>query len=620
MNNSEKKTIYVVEASRVLSKLISTELREEGYNVEIFKNGLEALKAIVSGNPDCIVADKILPVIDGMQLCKIMKEGSNKNAIPFILFSAEESVLDFWSNATGANKVVSISQAEFDELIESVNSLLKYNYIETNAFYKSEALERQEIESTMSDEEKLMLWIVDAMDKSEFFLNMVRNIIDLYAYVKEIEVLVPKLFEMLYNICDFDVAILILDNKTAKVFKAGTEHISKENLEELWNICKADYEQKARKNHTITYEDSEITGIVTARDKNGRYESYRDYTLRAGDSFIGTLHLVSTRKKIFNYKVQSSIEYIMPSLAYILQESLHHETVSLSEKKLRAAFSKFVPEEIIKEMINSNDTEAKANLNEKREVVILMCDIRSFTSISEINQPEDVVGFLNAYFTHMVNIVTKYGGTVDKFIGDAIMVLFGAPVSYNDNAQRAVNAAIEMYAQLDQIPCSQLKFPEGVKLDIGIGIHYGDVIVGNIGSIDKTSYTVIGDTVNLASRLEGLTKLYGAKVIISQAVREELSAEMNVLLLDSVKVKGKKESVQIYRADEKPLPSAFTEAYSKGFKSYTEGAFSLAKPYFESALQTLPQDKATQLMIERCNKFIVYKPENWDGAVALTSK
>ena len=185
-----------------------------------------------------------------------------------------------------------------------------------------------------------------------------------------------------------------------------------------------------------------------------------------------------------------------------------------------------------------------------------------------------------------------------------------------------MQAAIEMYAQLGSIPCSQLKFPEGISLDIGIGIHYGDVIVGQIGSSDKTNYTVIGDTVNLASRLEGLTKLYGAKIVISQAVRDEIEEDdtMNLLLLDSVKVKGKKEAVFIYRVDAKALPKDFTQAYEKGFKSYNEGAFSLAIPYFEKAVKLLPQDKAAKLMLDRCNEFAVNKPENWDGAIALTSK
>ena len=620
MSNSEKKLIFVVESSRVLAKLISTELKEQGYNVETFTTGLDALKGIITSSPDCIVADKVLPVIDGMELCRIMKEGSTKSSIPYILFSAEDTVLDFWSNSIGADDVVSISQANLEGLLLSLKKLLKYNYIETNTFYQSENQERLRLESKMTADEKMMFWVVDAMDRSDFYLNMVKNVLKLYEFVKTTDILVKKVFEMLYKVCEYDVITLILDTTDTRFYNSGMELLAPEESEEIINICKADYEQKAKKNHTVTYEISNIPEIVKKSDnKNEKLESYRDYIVKAGDKFIGSLHIASRKKKIFSYKVQSTIEYILPALGYILEESLHHETISHSEKNLRSVFSKFVPEEIIDEMIKSDDSEQQAN-NEKRNVVILMCDIRSFTSISEINQPEDVVGFLNTYFTHMVNIVKKYGGTVDKFIGDAIMVLFGAPISYNDNAQRAVQAAIEMYAQLDQISTGNMKFPEGIKLDIGIGIHYGDVIVGNIGSIDKTSYTVIGDTVNLASRLEGLTKLYGAKVIISEAVREELSAEMNVLLLDSVKVKGKKESVQIYRADEKPLPEAFSEAYSKGFKSYTEGAFALAKPYFERALEIIPSDKAAKLLLGRCNEFMENKPENWDGAVALTSK
>ncbi|MCR4579097.1 MAG: response regulator [Treponema sp.] len=620
MSKSEKKLIYVVEPSRVLSKLITTELKDNGYEVEVFSTGLEALRTIIKTTPDCILADKVLPVIDGLELCKIIKEGSSKTSIPFIIFSAEDTVFDFWTNSTGANDVISISHANFEELSKAVEKIFAYKYIETDSFFEEEKSEKEALETSLSDEEKLMYWIVDAMDKSEFYLSMVRNIIDLYEYVKKPELLVEKLFEMFYKVCDYDVIELILDNQIAKVYESGLEFMPEEVGQEFWDICKTDFEQKAKKNHTITYDTISLMNIVKSEYQKSKFESYRDFTIKAGDEFIGTLHLASCKKKIFNYKVQSSIEFIIPALGYLLQESLYHETISRSEKMLRSAFSKFVPEEIINDMLKSDDAQEQVNNNEKRNVVVLMCDIRNFTSISEINQPEDVVGFLNTYFTHMVDIVKKYGGTVDKFIGDAIMVLFGAPISYNDNAQRAVQAAIEMYGQLDQIPCSQLKFPEGVKLDIGIGIHYGDVIVGNIGSIDKTSYTVIGDTVNLASRLEGLTKLYGAKVIISEAVCKELSENMNVLLLDSVKVKGKKESVQIYRADEKALPSDFTEAYSKGFKSYSEGAFALAKPYFEKASEILPNDKATKLLLGRCNEFIVNKPENWDGAITLTSK
>jgi class 3 adenylate cyclase len=220
----------------------------------------------------------------------------------------------------------------------------------------------------------------------------------------------------------------------------------------------------------------------------------------------------------------------------------------------------------------------------------------------------------------MVEIIKKYGGTIDKFIGDAIMVLFGAPISYNDNAQRAVDTALEMYSKLSEIPCSDLKFPEGMKFDIGIGIHLGDVIVGNIGSKDKTNYTVIGDAVNLASRLEGLTKLYGSKIVISESVAEKLNKATNATLLDSVKVKGKKEDVRVYSVTEKPMDSDFVKNYEKGLDLYRKGAFDLAISYFKKAIKILPQDKAANLMLERCTQFKENPPENWDGAIALTSK
>ncbi len=631
MSKKDKALIYVAENSRVLSKILVTELEKKGYETKAFTDGLVLLKMLVKETPKLIIVDKALTGLDGMELCSIIKTGSTKNDIPIVLISIEDKVFDFWNDSTLAEKAISVSNNNIDEVLNAVDEILSYKYIGLENFYTADE-EQKALEKEMSEEERLTGWIINSMDKSKYFLNMSKNLIQLYSDVKDLDLLVGNLFRLLYKACEYDVITLVLDAQNAKVYKTGIEYFTQEANQEFWNICKAEYEQQAKKNHTINYEEKKFLGIVNTNgelffdfgprsaDSEKKLESYRAYTIRSGKSFVGTLHLASTRKKIFNYKVQSSIDFILPALANLLQEAVHRSELIQKEAKIRSAFSKFVPEQVINDFLNSDEDEELNNNNEKRNVVILMCDIRSFTSISEINRPEDVVNFLNTYFTHMVDIVKKYGGTVDKFIGDAIMVLFGAPISYNDNAKRAVQAALEMYAQLEAIPCSQLKFPEGIKLDIGIGIHYGDVIVGQIGSADKTSYTVIGDTVNLASRLEGLTKLYGAKVIISEAVREELDQSMNILLLDSVKVKGKKESVLIYRADEKPLPAEFTDAYEKGFKSYNEGAFNLAIPYFEKALEVMPQDKATKLMLERCNEFSINKPENWDGAIALTSK
>ena len=631
---SEKRCVYIAEQSRVLSKLVCKELADRGYDVQIFEDGLSTLRKIVCEAPDLVIADRNLPKIDGMQLCEILKEGSPKSSIPFILVSTDEKIFDFWNTATDANKTLAVSSENIDELVCAAEELLKGDYIDADSFF----VEEQESDSDsskkpgsgksrkaaeISDDEKMTSWIVNAMDRSESFLQMTNNVIKLYSYVKDTDLLVKQLFSIIRDACDYDAITLILDDQTALVYKDGTDVLEPGVSDEFWNICKTSYEQQAKKNHTITYELKMFPG-AGQHENHGKLKSYYDFVLCAenedGDEFVGTLHLASSKKKLFTYKVQSSIEYILPPLANILQQSVKYSAVTLLENKLRSAFLKFVPPQVIDDMLSSSASHQQTNNNEKRNVVILMSDIRNFTSISEVNTPEDVVNFLNTYFTAMVNIVKKYGGTVDKFMGDAVMVLFGAPISYMDNAKRAVCAAMEMYSQLKQIQYEQLKFPEGMKLDIGIGIHYGDVIVGSIGSEDKTDYTVIGDTVNLASRLESLTKLYGAKILISQTVKNELDSSFNFMLLDSVKVMGKKESVQIYRVDEKALPEEYTQIYEKGFKAYSEGTFSLAVPYFEKALELMPEDKASKIMLGRCAEFVVKKPENWDGAIALTSK
>ena len=628
MSKKEKPLIYVAEASKILSKMICIALEKQKYEVRTFDDGFEVLKAFVKEPPKLLITNKVLNSIDGMELCNVLKTGSTKSDVPIIVISTDEKIFDFWNNAALANKAITVSADKMDELVSAVKELLDQDYITVDTFS-----ELKETEAPEDSEKQLATWMINSINKSDSLFTMTKKVMNLYQDVKDLEYLVGNLFRMLYKACEYDAITLIVDSNNAKVFKTGIEHFNSTVTEEFWNICKTEFELKAKKKHKVNYEEKRFIQIANPdgvlsfdfgpnESSTEKFESYYCYEIKSGNTFVGTLHLASTRKKLFNYKVQSTLDFIMPFLASILQESAYRNQLVQQESKLRAAFSKFVPEQVIDDFIVSDDDSELQRNNEKRNVVVLMCDIRSFTTISEINQPEDVVNFLNTYFTCMVEIVKKYGGTVDKFIGDAIMVLFGAPISYNDNAKRAVQAAIEMYSQLGSIPCSQLKFPEGISLDIGIGIHYGDVIVGQIGSTDKTNYTVIGDTVNLASRLEGLTKLYGAKIVISQAVRDEIeeNSSMNFLLLDSVKVKGKKEAVFIYRADAKALPQDFTQAYEKGFKSYNEGAFSLAIPYFEKAVKLMPEDKAAKLMLERCNEFAVNKPENWDGAIALTSK
>ena len=617
----ENKVILVAETSKILSKFICAALKEKGLETVTETDGYKALRYIIENKPACVIADRQLTTINGIQLCSIIKEGSPHPEIPFILISTDEKISDFWTEASSANKILSVSPENLDELIEFVASSLEYDVIEIDDFTGSEESEKSVSKTDVpsaSDLDSAVLWTVEAMERNSFYHNMLKNIFRLYEYVDNTDNLSAFFLTILYDFCPYDAAVLVLDDTPTRVYSTGLENCSEEAENAFWEICRSDYERNAAKKHTITYNVEKLSAIVPVGDEP-TFNSYMSYNIRSGTTFVGTLHIASKRKKLFSYKIQSSIEFILEKCSHIFRESVSFANLSTSEAKLRMAFRKFVPDEVIQGMIES-DSSQEESINEKREIAILICDIRNFTSISEINEPENVVGFLNSYFTYMVEIIKKYGGTIDKFIGDAIMVLFGAPISYNDNAQRSVDTALAMYSKLAEIPCNDLKFPEGMKFDIGIGIHLGEVIVGNIGSKDKTNYTVIGDAVNLASRLEGLTKLYGSKIIISESVAEKLNEKTNVNLLDSVKVKGKKEGVRVYSVTEKSVDTGFIKNYEKGLDLYSKGAFDLAISYFQKATKILPEDKAANLMLERCIQFKENPPENWDGAIALKSK
>lgn len=208
---------------------------------------------------------------------------------------------------------------------------------------------------------------------------------------------------------------------------------------------------------------------------------------------------------------------------------------------LKGAFGKFVNEEVAK-MVMRGDL---ALGGESKIATIFFSDIRSFTSMSEKMTPAEVVGFLNEYMTLMVEIVHKYGGVVDKFIGDAIMAIWGAPVSKPNDVENAVNAALEMRAVLHKFNQGRGSRTKPI-IRIGMGLNTGEVLAGQIGSNDRLEYTVIGDAVNLASRMEGLNKTFGTDILITQNTFELVKKKFVCLPLHKVQVKGKAEAQRVY--------------------------------------------------------------------------
>lgn len=211
--------------------------------------------------------------------------------------------------------------------------------------------------------------------------------------------------------------------------------------------------------------------------------------------------------------------------------------------RVRTMFSKYVSPDVMEEILENR--EGLALGGKRRHITVLFSDVRGFTSISEHIGPEQVVAFLSDYLPQAAQLVFKHGGTVDKFIGDAVMAIFGAPKSYGDDALRAVRAGIDMIELIDSLK-EKWSPIIGRPFKVGVGINTGDAVVGSIGSDIRSDFTAIGDTVNLASRLEGLTKELGVSMLISETTAEEIGDEIPLQALRRIKVIGRETPLLVY--------------------------------------------------------------------------
>ena len=212
------------------------------------------------------------------------------------------------------------------------------------------------------------------------------------------------------------------------------------------------------------------------------------------------------------------------------------------QSKIKNTFKRYVSKSVVDQLL---DDDQKLNLGgEERDVTVLFSDIRGFTAMSEKMKPKEVVSTLNSYFSEMIDIIFKFDGTLDKIVGDELMVVFGAPIARDDDAERAVQTAIGMVESLKKFNDKRVKKGK-VPINAGIGINKGKVISGNIGSKDQMDYTVIGDTVNLGARLCSFAG--PLKIIISKSVKDEIGDNYKTRKLEPIKVKGKRKPVEIFK-------------------------------------------------------------------------
>jgi adenylate cyclase len=296
-----------------------------------------------------------------------------------------------------------------------------------------------------------------------------------------------------------------------------------------------------------------------------------------------------------------------------------------SEKRVKSTLARYMDPDLADRLLAAGSQEEVLGGNES-VATVLFSDIRAFTTLAEQLGAQPTVTLLNDYFARMVECISQQGGMLDKFIGDAIMAVFGLPVPGEDDEDRALRAAIAMIRSLWEWNREREQRGELV-LDIGVGLNTDSVVAGNIGSPKRMDYTIIGDGVNLASRLESACKHYGARILLSELTMAKLKGVYRVREVDKVIVKGKTKPVAVFEcldyhdADSFPNLMDAVGAFNEGLLHYREASFDRAGEWFEQALKANPGDKLAGMYRDQCRVLVENPPSpDWDGISVLAQK
>jgi adenylate cyclase len=320
------------------------------------------------------------------------------------------------------------------------------------------------------------------------------------------------------------------------------------------------------------------------------------------------------------------LNFIVPAVFVLIPNvslvALYRVLIEEQEKrKVRGAFQQYVSPEVIRRLL-SDPERVKPR---KTEVSVLFSDIRGFTTISETLDAQTLADLLNSYLTEMTRIIFRHQGTLDKYIGDAVMAIWGAPFDEPNHAERCCLSAVSMLARLHELQ-AQWRAQGSPVLEIGVGINTGIASVGNMGSSLRYGYTALGDAVNLAARLEGLNKEYGTQILISEFTRRELRADQFLFReIDFIRVKGKLQPVTIYeilgpRAKEQS-GEELVALFGAAREAYKHRNWRAARAGWAEILQRWPEDGPSRAFLARCDEYIAEEPPvEWDGVYAMKHK
>ena len=631
--SDEKKRILIMEDSDIFADMILEFLNSQNYILERAINGFDGLKKVYSFLPHLIISDVEMPLFKGYQVTRFLKSRKNTKTIPVIMFTTLAETKDkFWGTNAGADMYIEKSPDNFKPLSDAITGILSSPLdIDFNSI---------EREGKKINDEAIIETVNSLLDNKLFQTTMIGKLTELSDKVFSLEMIARGIFDLLHTVCEAEIiSMMVRSTKGALyVYSANYAHFTAEIADDFSGINVSDFNNLFP---DFQVETKNLEEFFPAGNNKKKIVSYITIPLTIGGEKFASVHIANSINDYFSPGILENLTVFLSAAAPIIANALSMRELAELQKNTRTAFARYVPADVMDEIIDKSSK--MVSQSESRNVTVLFADIRNFTGISENSLAQDVVDFLNIYFEAVGNEIISEGGHIDKFIGDAVMAVFGAINVLENPMASAVRAAIKILSVLDNIDTSSIALPKG-SLKIGIGINSGQCILGNIGFRNKMDYTIIGDTVNLASRLEGITKVYSHPLIVAEYVYNSIKDNFLLRKIDNVRVKGKEEPVAIYAVytgfqgtagnvlrsgeivDLPAVPMLQINRqtlinYNKGLQLFYMRERKPAQEYFSLALEADENDFLSRLYLQRVTELSQNPPPpNWDGVITLSEK